>query len=160
MRWQPLDYMTSLIPALLGARRARRQTVRLIGQLVEESRTRLGGIADSTWLEPYMIGFMSALITVIIHEQIGRDRLGEQLLGLVQADCWARITGLPGDRIGEEICLLSLNNDEAFCLGCSSALAYVASRAPRDAVVADPDAAIEAPLPSPLWRDHFEAHVA
>lgn len=87
---------------------------------VERSRAQLHGISEGAWRDPYVIGFLAMLITLVA--QRSERRLGEQALGLVQLDAWEEITGTKTSNIGEEICLLSASSDIAFQTGCSNAL--------------------------------------
>lgn len=90
---------------------------------VERSRARLGGIPDFVWRDPYVLGFLSMLITLIGSEQ-GRGRLSDEEIGIVQLNAWLAITGIPDDLIGEEICRLSSSSDELFGWGCGNARAF------------------------------------
>jgi hypothetical protein len=104
---------------LLKARRARRAAISTICPLVERSRWRLQGISAAAWLDPYMIGFMSMLITLVARQEAGN--LGEDALGVVQLEAWKAITKSEADDIGAEICFLSAGRDNAFQSGCENA---------------------------------------
>ena len=86
-------------------RQARKAAVASIAPFVETSRHRLNGIAESVWLDPYMVGFVGTLVTLAAERRSATLRT--QAMGLVQADAWADITGARPDLIGEEICFLS-----------------------------------------------------
>lgn len=104
--------------------RARRAAVAAIAPLVELSRGRLGSIPSEAWRDPYLIGFLSMLITLVVKVE-SDGRIGSEQLGLAQAEAWARITGERDDLIGEEICLLSSSRNSAFGKGCSNALRFM-----------------------------------
>ena len=104
--------------------RVRRAAVAVISPMVTQSRVRLGGIPDIVWRRPYMIGFVTTLVTVLAKYETG-GRIGTQQLGIAQVDTWAEITGQYDDRIGEEICLLSAQADEEFMQGCRNASRFL-----------------------------------
>lgn len=108
----------------LRVRQGRRAAVAAVAPYVEMSRLRLQQIPEGIWLDPYMIGFIAMLITLIAKRAAGP--LGMQAMGLVQAEAWADITGLKAD-IGEELCLLSTARDPHFATGCRNAAAFVAA---------------------------------
>jgi hypothetical protein len=103
----------------LKVRRARKAAVAAIAPHVERSRWRMDGIPETAWNDPYVIGFLAMLITLVAQKEV--RWLDGQALGLVQLDAWGAITQSASDTIGEEICLLSANGDGAFELGCSNA---------------------------------------
>lgn len=150
---------------LLRVRRARKAAVAAIHPHVEGSRARLQGISDVAWRDPYVIGFLVMLITLVA--QRAERRLGEQALGLVQLDAWEEITGAKTSDIGEEICLLSANGDAAFQNGCDNAqLLFSAIEAEGmgrgEPVRPDPDAEAEMPArPSTaLWSRYFDERIS
>jgi hypothetical protein len=108
---------------LWKAYRGRRAAVGEITPLIESTRLRLGTIPDTTWREPYVIGFLGILITFIATRSTGP--LDTDDLAAVQAGAWMDITGMPGDFVGEEICFLSACNDNRFIFGCHNAEAFV-----------------------------------
>jgi len=108
---------------LWKAYRGRRAAVGEIAPLVEGTRLRLGAIPDTTWRDPYVIGFLGILITFIATRSTGP--LDTDDLAAVQAGAWTDITGMPGDFVGEEICFLSASNDNRFIFGCRNAEAFV-----------------------------------
>jgi hypothetical protein len=108
----------------LTTARARRAVVGAIAPLVESSKRRLGTIAAASWREPYMLGFVSMLISLMAKCET-RNRIGSEELGTVQCDVWQSITGLPDDRIGEDICLLSAEKDREFLAGCFNACRFI-----------------------------------
>lgn len=106
--------------AQLRARRASKAAIALITPLVERSRGRLNGIAESTWSEPYVIGFVTMMITIIA--KLESPAVEGSLLCDVQADAWAGITGTRANVIGEDLLLLSAARHPGFELGCRHAL--------------------------------------
>lgn len=109
---------------LLKVRRARKAAVALISPFVEESQRRFSSqLTEHAWLEPYMVGFMSMLISLVAEYTIGR--LDSQSAGLVQLEAWQDVTGFPSHLIGEEICLLSSGNDRKFSYGCLNASRFM-----------------------------------
>ena len=108
---------------LLRARRMRRAAAQTIGPWVDRSRRRLGAIPDEKWRDPYMMGFLASLISVLA-ERATRGRVSDDALGMVQSEAWAEITGVRYLPFGEEVCLLSSNGDPAFRRGCSNALTF------------------------------------
>jgi hypothetical protein len=103
--------------------RGRRAAAGQIVPLVEGTRLRLGTIPDTTWRDPYVIGFLGILITFIATRNTGS--LDTDDLASVQAGAWTDITGMPGDFVGEEICFLSASNDARFMFGCHNAEVFV-----------------------------------
>lgn len=104
------------------ARRGRKVAVAAIAPLVESSRRKLNGLAQSDYLEPYIVGFLSMLITLVARRTMAAAT--DDAVGLVQAEAWGEITGLGSDSIGEEICLLSSSGDVDFYSGCSAAAQF------------------------------------
>jgi len=162
---------------LLKGRRARKAAVATIAPLVEGSRNRLNGIAEMAWLDPYMVGFMSMLITLVAHRT---GALGTAALANVQTGAWADITGLEGSLVGEEIVLLSSAQDDAFSEGCGNALAFYEAlfggsasaqgtdswenalerEGPPESVPRDlSEAETGGVFADALWREYFEARI-
>lgn len=153
--------------------RARNAAVATIQPLVEASRSRLGGIADSVWLEPYMVGFLTMMITIAARRE--RRAIDEEAMCKVQAGAWQTITGLDY-AVGEEIILLSEAQDAEFAAGCSDAIA-MASDFYRDVMSgAEGSPAIPGPmrpddalsghvvalqaLRATRWREVFDTYVS
>lgn len=147
--------------------RARKAAVSTILPLVQRTRFVNGEIADDRWLDAYMIGFLTMLITRLATERV--HSIGTESLGIVQAAAWQDITGLPGELMGEEACLLSAGNHADFCRGCHNAdiLARALAagkgaqwfRAPVSLLDSDgPDhrTAVDDGDIRALWSDHFE----
>ena len=107
----------------LRARRARQAAVAALAPLIEQSRRRCGPAVDAAWRQPYMIGFLSMLITLAAMSSTRRP-LSRDELGLAQIESWSRLTRLPDDSIGEDIQLLSAERNGAFVEGCANALDF------------------------------------
>lgn len=156
----------------------RKAAVAAINPLVERSRQRLLGIPEIVWLDPYMIGFMTMLITLIAKREAKLKT--SQALAHTQSSAWADITGMRGDLVGEEVALLSATRDEAFEIGCYNALVFgqtlYGGTANADADLSTlwdettRGAQLDFELPSMeaqekadaiagLWADCFDAHV-
>jgi hypothetical protein len=113
-----------VLPDLWRVRGARRVATTLIGPFVERSRARLGGIPDAAWSDPYVVGFLGMLITVVARHS--HRRIGSHGLGLVQTGVWSALTGLSGEAVGEEICLLDSCRNARFDEGCANAQDFFA----------------------------------
>ncbi len=101
--------------------RAKRAAISTIAPLVELSRSQIGTIQDQLWRQPYMIGFLSTLITLTA---LRNGELDSEQMGLTQLEAWAAITGLQDDQIGEDIQLLSADADAHFLVGCTNAAVF------------------------------------
>lgn len=123
------------ILAQARARRASRAAVVLISPLVERSRRRLNGIAKSTWSEPYIIGFMTMMITITA--RLESPSIQGSLLCDVQEDAWTKITGSHPSVVGEEILLLSASRHSGFELGCRDAVEVYAELSRRTGRLVD-----------------------
>jgi hypothetical protein len=161
---------------LWKCRRGRRAAVDAIAPLIERSRLRLNGIPEPAWLDPYMVGFLVMLITLVARHEV--DGLDSQGLALVQSETWAEVTGLKADLIGEEVLHLSASGHKTFEFGCANAAAFarVLFECATDGRDLDPwgggmeepvrrsigvhaaDAVVDADIVD-LWTDYFEGHV-
>lgn len=119
--------------AMAEVRRGRRAAVQRIGPLVERSRVCLNGIPDTAWRDPYLVGFMLTLITIVA--RIESRNLQDHDLGIVQSQAWGAITGMDADLIGEDALTLSKSHPREFQHGCYSAT-MVATRLCGSAAVA------------------------
>lgn len=164
---------------LLKVRRGRKAAVALIAPLVERTRHRFGHIPENAWFDPYMVGFIGMLITLVANRATGG--LSSQGLGIVQGEAWAAITGCRNDLIGEEMCLLSTAQNRLFQRGCSSAELFLERLDGSGGAYATSAAAAtyaQAPHVAPaftgypgtgisnnpenaaaLWEQHFDAHI-
>jgi hypothetical protein len=113
---------------IFKVRRARKAAVSVIAPHVERSRCKLRDIPDTVWFDPYVIGFLGLLITLVAERAVGG--LGQQALALVQIDAWREITRAGNADIGEDITLLSTAADASFTAGCSDAEALFAELMP------------------------------
>lgn len=104
---------------LIRVYRAKRAATSRIAPLVEGSKRRLGGIPESAWCDPYLIGFTIMLITIAA--KATSRRLDDDALCLTQDQAWKRITCRPFDSIGERVLLLSRDNNPDFARGCQMA---------------------------------------
>lgn len=111
--------------AFAEVRKGRKAAVTTIGPLVERSRTALNGIPDIAWRDPYLVGFMLTLITIVARIA-SRDLQGRDLR-LVQSQAWGAITGMDADLVGEDAITLSNSHPREFQHGCLSAM-LVATR--------------------------------
>lgn len=145
--------------------RGRRAAAGQIIPLLEGTRRRLGGIPGSAWRDPYVVGFLGMLITMVATRVAGA--LGTNDLAAVQAKAWADITGASGDVFGEEICFYDAAHDDRFISGCRNAEAfYYALNMVREN--GDQGLGPGAPTPflsqagdggSALWSRYFDAHL-
>ena len=103
-------------------RKARRAAVATISPIVEGSRHRLGGISDVVWSDPYIIGFIVMLISIVA--KLESDRMSENALCTVQRRAWEEITEMTSEMMTEELLLLSTERDQEFELGCHNAAAF------------------------------------
>ncbi|MBR1217170.1 hypothetical protein JQ557_04150 [Bradyrhizobium sp. U87765 SZCCT0131] len=101
-------------------RTARKAAVTALAPLVEGSRTRLNGIPDSAWLDPYLVGFMVMLITITARRKV--VWLQNEALCSVQSQAWHEITGVAHVPVGEETLLLDTARHRQFELGQQHAL--------------------------------------
>ena len=127
------------------AARARRVASETIGPLVDLSRQRIGPIPDDAWRDPYLIGFLGMLITLMA-KVATEGRIGDDGLALVQLEAWSDITGEQDGLVGQEICLLSLGQNADFNRGCHNARRFMQVFHGADDLyglseTADPDAA-------------------
>ena len=113
--------MWSWAADLSRARKARLAVEGTIAPLVERSRLRLGSIPDATWSDPYIVGFIVMLITILARMEVGK--INSETLCQVQTKAWEDITGRTG-LIGEEVLLLSTANNRSFENGCRNAVQF------------------------------------
>jgi hypothetical protein len=106
---------------LSRSRRARLAAEGTILPLVEKSRLRLGDIPDAAWSDPYIVGFMMMLITIIARMEVGR--IDSETICHVQAKAWQNITRQENP-IGEEVLLLSSSSNQHFEMGCRNAAEF------------------------------------
>jgi hypothetical protein len=106
---------------LSRSRRARLAAEATILPLVEKSRLRLGAIPDAAWSDPYIVGFMMMLITIIARMEVGR--IDSETICHIQAEAWQNITKQENP-IGEEVLLLSSARNQDFEMGCRNAAEF------------------------------------
>jgi hypothetical protein len=158
---------------LARTRRARRVAQTVISPMVESSSSRLGGIPDSVWSDPYIVGFMAMLITIVARIEIGKIE-GEALC-LLQARAWKDITKRD-DEIGEEILLMSTARNRDFEQGCRNAVVFGSMLAANSILTFDterawkerhpdlqdflsPDEPMQRDDVATAWERFFEAHI-
>lgn len=152
---------------LSKVRKARKAACAAISPLVERSRARLGAIPDTIWTNPYLVGFMVMLITIIAKMEIGK--IEGQALCLVQIKSWEDITGVKSGFIGEDVLLLNAERDHDFECGCHNAV-KLASFLIENSILGwqhrQFDFSIGAAVPwterddlSSLWEQVFDAHI-
>ena len=107
---------------LSRVRKARRAAVTTISPIVEQSRHRLGAISDAAWSDPYMIGFMVMLISIIARVESGR--ISRDSMSHVQCKAFEDITSMTSDVMAEELLVLSTSHNRDFELGCRNAVAF------------------------------------
>ncbi|MXN66662.1 hypothetical protein GR183_17230 [Stappia sp. GBMRC 2046] len=116
---------------LWKARKARKAAVATIAPMVRRSEFQGSRITDHHWLDAYMIGFVMMLISLVARRRV--HSIDDDTLGIVQAEAWEEITGLPGNVGGEEACLLSVNGHRDFQRGCLNAIAFMDAMTAGDA---------------------------
>lgn|GEM_PF-1892556 len=72
--------------------------------------------SDSVWLDPYLVGFLATLITLLAKRKAGP--LKEEALAGVQETAFSALTGLEGALFGVELVLAGRNPTRAFEEGC------------------------------------------
>lgn len=158
---------------LARMRRARRVAQAVISPMVERSGARLGGIPDSTWSDPYIVGFITMLITIVARIEIGNIE-GEALC-FVQTRAWKDITQ-HREEIGEEILMMSTARNRDFELGCRNAVTFGSMLAANSILTFNterawkerhPDLQDSRSIDEPLqrddvataWEHFFDAHI-
>jgi hypothetical protein len=157
--------MWHLISETLRSRRARKTAVATISPIVEQSRQRLGGISDDAWSDPYIIGFIVMLISVIARLEGGR--IADRALCRVQSRAWQDITSMQGSAIVEELLLLSSARNREFELGCHNAATFgsilfgtsILLEGAGVPQLAMPDGFLQREDVSAAWAQYFDAHV-
>lgn len=105
-------------------RKASRAAFATISPLVERSRRRLGGISDATWSDPYIVGFLAMLISIVA--KLESRAMSANAMRAVQCRAWAEITAETSETMAEQLLLLSEERDRNFELGCHNAAALSA----------------------------------
>jgi hypothetical protein len=115
-----VNWLTA-IADLWSARRTSTLVTRTLSPAIGGTVLRLGGVPAHAWLDPYALGFVVTLVTLVAGTLRNH---GPQGLGFVQVDCWQRLTGVKDGALGERICLLSAGSDPAFMRGSRDARDY------------------------------------
>ena len=156
--------------------KARKVAVATIAPLIGLSRDRCGTIPNMVWQQPYMIGFMTMLISLVAKAQ-SEEPLSSEQLGLLQLEAWSELTGEAESNLGQSIVKLSGDGDDAFVEGCRNAHRFLAayyghphshepdpddvnafglaSSGPNDIEIFGAGGAAAAAL----WRECFERHL-
>lgn len=106
-------------------RRTSRHVVATLEPLVRASRRRLNDIPASAWLDPYVLGFMAMLITVVARAEV--RSLSDIELAALQGRAWSALTDMNADLFGPEVMALAEARNEAFLSGCRDAESVFAS---------------------------------
>jgi hypothetical protein len=161
--------------AMVDIRKGRRAAVATIGPLVEQSRARLNGIPDTAWRDPYLVGFMLTLITIVA--RIESRTLQDRDLSVVQSQAWSAITDMDADLIGEDALTFSTSHPQEFQYGCqrativashlcgAAAVASIGYEPWQEAIVADEhslagDERLSSNPAAGNWTDAFDAYIA
>ena len=111
---------------LTAIRRARDAALELLLPFVEASRQRFGGIPPTTWRQPYVIGYITMLISLGTQGS-SATKLTQHQIGQTQIRAWSEITGHYDPAIGEDILVLSASANPAFLEGCRNAAHFFAA---------------------------------
>lgn len=103
---------------------AQKAAIALLGPRVDGTRRQLGPIPQGAWLDPYIVGFITTLATIVAQRQT--TGLGDTGLALVQSHVWSQLSGQSDTLIGSEIILLSLSDEPQFGRGCRAAMRFIA----------------------------------
>ena len=115
-----MSWLTA-IAEIWTVRRTSAHVARLLAPAVGRTVRRPGGVPSHVWLEPYAVGYLVSLVTMVA---VALRGTGPKALAFVQVDCWQRLTGIRDDTLGERICLLSASEDPVFAKGCADARTY------------------------------------
>ena len=156
------------------AGRERRSAVRLLEPYLGRTHWQAGA-AREVWLDAYLIGFLTRLITRSVarrRPQLGQGPRGQEALGLIQSEACGALLGITPDLIGQRILTLSLSDDPELHRGCGDAARFDEAlardgRAHREAALADelarggpPAAPTDAGLPcAALWDEYVGRRV-
>lgn len=148
-------------------RRARKAAAGMIMPFVERSRQRLGGIDDAVWSDPYIIGLLLMLISVVA--QVEGGEFSERSLCRIQCGAWRDITSVRDGTIAEQFMLLNKGRDRDFELGCHAAATFALVLFGRrmlfhGAGIPPVDAGLDGPALQrddirEAWSQCFEAHI-
>lgn len=146
---------------ILRERPAMKAAIAAIAPLVDRTRASMGGLPTAAWLDPYLVGLIGMLITIIVR-RVSPD-LGESSLASVQSRAWAALTGLDACLFGPEVAALSARRDPAFLAGCANADRIAALL--KEAVV-ELERPIDGSLPhfdhdacGVLWARYFDGYL-
>lgn len=145
------------------SRQGRKAAVATIAPLIAQSSGCVGAIPTRAWHDAYLVGFLAMLASLQAWKKVGP--VSSQALGLIQAETLAELSGEVASVLGEEICILSMDENSDFGEGCQKATMVHAAieKASLDDLLlpgADwpfheyPDEELRA-----LWKETFEARV-
>jgi hypothetical protein len=104
---------------------ARRAAMAALKPFVTQPHGFVTSSAQTGWLHPHVLGFLSTTVTLIAEAANGPFR--NHTLAAIQASVLAAITGASAQLIGEEITLFSSSNDPDFAGGCQAAHHFMAT---------------------------------
>lgn len=99
---------------------ARRAAIDTLSPYLQRTRAHLGEIPQIAWRDPYIVGFVTMIASLLILER-SAGRISGEKLGLAQLAVWERVSGIVDPRVGEDILTLSAAGDELFLEGCRNA---------------------------------------
>jgi hypothetical protein len=148
---------------LWKARQGRKAALASIAPFIARSEGAMGAIPSHAWHDAYLMGFLSMLASLQAWKKVGP--VSSQALGLIQADTLAELSGELASLIGEEICILSMDQDMDFGEGCQQAtLFHAALEKAGDELLVRPDWPFEDGDDEHglklLWKETFEARVS
>lgn len=147
---------------LWKARQGRKAAVATLAPLIARSEGSMGAIPSSAWHDAYLIGFLSMLASLQAWKKVGP--VSSQALGLIQADTLAELSGELASVIGEEICILSMDQNMDFGEGCQQATFFHAAlETARDDLLVQNDWPCESEgghRLNLLWKEAFEVRVS
>ncbi|NEU13472.1 hypothetical protein G3T14_15220 [Methylobacterium sp. BTF04] len=113
--------------------------------------------ATDDWSDAYLIGFLTASISLIARNTA--PRLSSDGLGHVQCKVYSALTGVPGDLVAERIIRFSLGRDLVFMTGCADALTFTSALAAEAAQADIADAGLRSESIS-LWQLYVGGRLA
>ena len=148
---------------LWKARQGRKAAMAMIAPLVARSDATVGAIPARAWHDAYLLGFLSMLASLQAWKKVGP--VSSQALGLIQAETLAELSGEVASVHGEEICILSMEQDMDFGEGCQQATLFYAAleKSSDDEALKNQDWPFEDRRDEALhdlWKQSFDARLA